>query len=530
VGLYAISSVISLVNSNIKNIGWDEISLEIGALVILIYITRIKLNKDLLIKFSSTLIIIQSCVSIINFPLSEETRAAGTFLSTYSKANYFPNALGLFLVMTIPLIFYLKNKWLRLITLSLGTTTLLLTLSRGALLVFIIQIIAILIFEFLRNRKAVIYTLASLTIAIILFNSLLLIKNQDSQQKIDLKEKYTFSNTEKLTSVNERAIFMQNSINQIIKNPFSGWGPNTFSAIYPGIQTIWHANAPHPHNLILKISLERGLHTGILLICILALTITYNFKSNFDQKTFFWIIALGGGVLHNMIDYNLNFAINLSIFYIIIGVIINQKPIITTKLIPAYTIRLIFIALLIIPVIWTKNQVNLSLANKFIADKQPNNAIVYLQKSNNSNLLLANLYLETNKSNSAIETLKYELTQNPYNHLALIKLAEILNNKDSIEYYKKALELDPKNNVSYYFGYNNSLKKYNYNKFISETENAKIMIKEYLPFAINNIHYTSQNGNVGSAIEICKLYELYDKEFKVFKLDLIQAQKRFSSN
>jgi O-antigen ligase len=526
------TSIISLLASQTKNIGLTEITLEITALSLLVVLSQYKKLSLVKFKLFFNFVILasttQAIIAITQFFTRPEPRSAGSFLSIYNNIEYFPNALGMFFLLTIPILIRIKSRYLLGLIFCLNSLGLLLTFSRGALIAFAFQVIAIsMYFIITRKNKKLVTILTSLVLSFIIFNTLNHLNT--NPQKINISDKYTFQGTEKLTSVGERAQFFAGSLQLIKENPLLGTGPDSFSQVYPSIQPVFLANAPHPHNIFLKIGAERGVITltlFILLILSILIKIARKKEISLKQTNFLILISISGGFLHNLIDFNLNFSSNLALMAILLGILISQisKSTSSRNLIS----KTILIALLIsTSSVFVFKEVKLKLATENYTTNSKI-AAKLLQNLNykNSNYLLFDLQsIQADKE----ATLQNQVKINKFDSIASLKLASIQSDKElQKKYYLKALSLDPKNNWINYTNY------YNLNTQ-EEIIKDKVKIKEelslYLNLAKQNIHYTAQQDNIVQAQNLAETFyqATLDLDFKNIKEDLILAQQIFSS-
>lgn len=541
---YLACSWISLNLSQTANLGLNEIALETAIWVIFLVLAHIKnINYLKIASGLSIILLLESLFGIGQYLIRDETRAAGTFFSWYTKAEFFPNAYGLFLLLTLPLTFNLKNKLLQFSVITLGFTALLISFSRGALLVFILQLIIISSFFLFRqkNYQKIGSIILSLIIGFGLFTGLNQIKiklnlNQSPKTQIEkLSQKYSFTGTEKITSVNERAQFLSGTSQLILQNKnIFGYGPDSFSYIYPSIQPLFLANAPHPHNWFLKIGLERGIITLILftvLIAVLGVHATIriikpssetSIQNQLLEVTIF--TAIFGAITHNLIDFNLNFSSNFLILAILLSYF-GQTYISNSKFNSKYT-RL---SLLLIPVLiiassyWLFNEFKLKTAGN-LYNSNPLQAKAYLQNLNykNSNFILADLHSQSKDIDLAVETLQNQTKINKFDAQAYSKLGELT--KES-KYFKQALNLDKKNNWIYYKNYYEQEP----DAVLSDQQEVLKQLSEYLELAKQNIHYTAQQNNIVQAQEVAKIfYKTTNKaEFNLIYQDLKKAEQQY---
>lgn len=502
-------SWISYFFSQTGNLGLPEMTLESIIWILFLFLIQTKNQKTKPILIGLIIFaLLESLFGIGQFFLRDENRVAGSFFSWYNKAEYFPNALGLFFLFTIPLVHILKTNWIRNLILTITTLCLLLSFSRGALAIYIIQTTILLAIYFKEKQpKIALQTILSLTCSFILFLSLNQLK--PSNQITPLAQKYTFSGSEKITSVNERAQFMTKSFSLIKKNPLLGTGPDSFSQVYPSVQPLFLANAPHPHNWILKIAVERGILTTLFFISLIFYSLYQIYLNKHLFKDNEWtilLIAISGGILHNLMDFNLNFTSNYLIFITLLSLIYQKFNLTENKNKRNYNLILLILIVII--------AFNFGL--KEIMLRSDNQEILKNLNYKNSNYSNENLYQQ-------------QIKINKFDAIALNHLGNLANTRqEKLSYYRQAITIDPMNNWIYYANYYNLA---NQKTILNDEIKILELLKQYLELAKQNIHYTAQHDNIVQAQKVANLfYRATNKsEFYNIQTDLNLAQKAFSS-
>jgi hypothetical protein len=386
---------------------------------------------------------------------------------------------------------------------------------------------------FKRKNKKLLTLITSVVLSFIIFN---LFNNLETnaQPKVDLQAKYTFQGTEQITSLNERAQFFKGSIQIIKQNPLLGTGPNSFSYVYPSIQPLFLANAPHSHNLFLKIGSERGL----LVLATFIILIVWIFKILIDNKAIFnkqiniyLVVAIAGAILHNLIDYNLNFSSNLSLIIIFTAILIahtneNKKVLPNSKLNKNITLGLVFLTILITS-FYTYKELSYKVGTRFISIN-PEIATKILNNLDyqNSNYILLDLMTSDQEKRTV---LLRQVKLNPNDSIAYMKLAELSQSRtEKKQYYQLALIKDPKNN---WIHYNNFYNLNSLKEIQADEQKILVELSQYLELAKQNIHYTAQHDNIVQAQKLAQLFfkATNNKQFNSIAVDLKVAQEIFSS-
>lgn len=533
---YLLISLISYYFSTTANLGLYELSLDWIVWIIFLSIIFIKDKKfQPLYLGIGVICILESIVGLSQIITRDETRIAGTFFSWLTKAEFYPNAFALFLLLSSPFIHKFKQKYLFFITVFLSTSALLFSFSRGALLVYFLQI-AIFTMFYLKNKEYKIFTnyVSAIIIAFITFVSFNQFQASQNPTKIEsnLSAKYTFSGSEKLTSVNERAQFFSGSFKLISQKPLLGHGIDSFSYVYPHIQPLFLANAPHPHNLFLKIGAERGLISlffYLMIIGNLLFLMLKNSKKILESKTLTILsVSFIAGILHNLIDYNFNFASNLMLFTISAAILYKSLTDLVHTKIKTYLSLFLLISICTVPFFWLFQEYRFTSAKEYY-QSQPAIAKQFLYNLNykNSNLLLSDL--ESNPTQK-LATLNSQIQINKFDAFAFNKIGDLqTETKLKNQAYNKAKNADPMNFWVFYYNYYSTSGT---QKLIADQNKIQIKLEQYLQLAKQNIHYTAQQDNIIQAQRLANLFFKTTKNSKFQKIeaDLLTAQEIFGSN
>lgn len=542
--ILAILSTLSWIFSSTKNIGLSEIITQISCLTIVVSLY----NHNTWIKsFRWTLagiVLIQAIFAITQFIYLPETRSAGTFFSTHNNALYYPNALALFALSATP-IFFIRKKLSttpqNFIIATLGILTLITSLSRGGVIAFSLTLIASLIalIIYKQPKKIIAIALAGLlaTSSFALINQKRIDNNLITE---DLTERSQFEGTDSLTSISERQQFFTNTFKLIAQKPITGYGPNSFEYVYPQVQPMLLANAPHPHNIFLKIASEQGLMTLAILILTLILILIRYIKYFPKQKkvskinSLIVLSTLLGALAHNLVDYNLNFVLNLLLLILLLTYLLTYtfksekaKTTVNSNLVILCSLTLILSGFML------SQHYYLSKAKDAYANNDFKQTISQLEKISprtgylNAFNILADTYEITDQKGLAIATLNTQIKANRFDAFAYNELGNLNSDdpKRALDYYKKAVSINPKNFFNFYANYYRLLKVENLETFNQDKPKIESLLKQYLPLAQYNIHYTSQTGNIVEAIELANIFDLNEiaSELQSFK-------ETFSSN
>jgi O-antigen ligase len=468
-------------------------------------------------------------VALFNFALTiwqtlsfSENRAAGLFFSWFNNAQYFPNAMGLFCVMLVPVFVGSKtvNPYLRYLLTGATLVSLFLSWSRGATLVLLLISAVMFVYWLLKKQyRSLLAYLLTLALAILLFLGLSFGRAELGLSTNSLLSKAQFAGTEANTSVGERRDFMISGLALAIDGPVFGYGIGTFPYIYPSRQEVFLANAPHAHNWLINLALERGILTVLpLLVLLFSLIWAYlrNWKAQ-DQEVHFVVLALCAGFLHNMLDFNFNFAINYAVFAVLLAFLLAKLQcrcsdemgfrhfgrvwrwfmvglIIVSTLFTSLAVRDYLVGrsfdrnpalnLDAWPLVWERD-----LLLKIVAEAEarglPEEAIRNLE-----------LYLEQNRLDAFV-----------WHQLGSLQLG-LGQQQPAFLAYQQALNLDPENFWIFYRDYLSL-----YRKYLSQAEvetfarTVLVELRAYVPLAEANVHYTAETSNLGEAISVARFLQ-----------------------
>jgi O-antigen ligase len=341
--LYIAWSILSYMFSETRNYGLDEILRTGGYVLTFLWIARMRIEQQstaierLFPVVISVSTVLAGIFGIAVYSLQPVNRFVGTFFDYRFHTDYWPNAWAQFLLIAWPMILLLawrqkneKLRWAIFASLGFVLSTLLLSYSRGAMLSFggqcavMLVLFSSVIVRDIRYRRAagrtavmtLIKAAAVSAIAVALFFAV----NQIRMQTYDVQsvsEKVTFTAAEGTSSINERAQFWKQAYKLALERPLVGWGPYSFRFIQPELMQHVLATSDHAHNILLKLSMERGFPAAGFFAALFGSTLFMGVISFFmkrkaispdkDALSIACIASIAGLLLHNMIDYNLQF-------------------------------------------------------------------------------------------------------------------------------------------------------------------------------------------------------------------------------
>lgn len=525
--------ILSFVYSQTKNLGFSEVLAWLSVIVLYwILAYRKHIWSERFLKFLRVIVLLAILLGFVFYFWLAEVRMFGPFFNVLYHANKWPNAFGLFLVMTWPL-FLLNNKgrvWWKILSLSFVISALLLTFSRGALIVLFGQLVLLAIFFrqriFLRKML-----LSALSVALI--SSLIFVGSNYLRslrhQVIHASDRLTFQNQQSLTSKQERIDFWEGAIKLIKEKPWFGHGPFSFRQAYSPIQETFLGNSDHPHNVFLKIGAENGLITlGAFLGFLITFLVTFMRRFSElppEQRSVALIlfVAVSGAFAHNLIDYNFNFFSNLLILFIYLALMRSmligcrdfsmKKPLFILAIslwifIVAFDEGSLFVLAKVKNEAFLENSryprnYYLNQAEIALKDEDFDDALAYLDKQKDLNEYDAQTYY--------LEGTVY--CNEKYAKRDLLRCVEIMG---------KALQLSPKNDFEYYRAYYSALEQLpgkNENEQLTVLREKSLkLLNIYFGYVENNVHFTAYTTNVQKASQLIDLIVPYLNSMEAIEL------------
>lgn len=333
--------------SQTQNVGLLELgSLYSGFILVFIgyYLSHEKKHLNMLFSFFSLTALVSVIVGLYAYLNQPFERFAGSFNNFLEPWSAFPNAFGDFLILILPLTFYLiiyrpksrkKETVLRFfpeVSFASSIMALYLTDSLGIHLTAILILGALLI-RSLVNKKGVAELMMLTVIGVLLALGVSMLEAigdyDDYREPVMISETMSLSGEsfETRQSVNTRLDHYWIGSALFEAAPLFGFGPGSYPYVSSQYMSFLNT-ATHPHNLFLKIGIENGLTTMIAFVAFLLFAIgrsIYLFFHKLDPAREIVCISVCGFLLHQMIDYNLNFTSVAFLFYILVGVLITKR-------------------------------------------------------------------------------------------------------------------------------------------------------------------------------------------------------------
>jgi O-antigen ligase len=540
--------ILSFAFSQTKNIGFSEV-LAYSSMLPLYYFFAHKKNTwtEQFLKIVLFGAVVSVILGYFLYFYRAEPRLIGPFFNTLYHAHVWPNAFALFLLMCWPILilFYEKKaKWTTSLLIGFILSAILLTYSRGALIVLFGQFFLLLIYFFKRIRlRTVALTILALVFAVGIFFEANYVRSVQFDV-IDFKERAGFENDESLTSKTERLDFWIGAIELTKEKPLFGWGPFSFRQAYNPIQKTFLGNADHPHNIFLKISSENGVFALVAFIGFLLtvfITVAKRFSRLSQSKkdvAYILGISIAGGFAHNLIDYNFNFIANLLLLFLFI-IFLRSIVVIKTTKVRRSIVGFVFAFFIFVFCIYEGVLLTLS----HTSDES------YLEYSffpRDYYLNSAEKAISDENYTEALDFIEHQLSLNNLDSQAEYLKGVVYCNQKFEGYdletcatsFASAIKLNPMNEFSYYRDYlraNIDAGQTDSPEFTETFEQVKNLLDIYFIYVENNVHFTSYTSNVESASDVIDLISPYfskeDSSYYLEKKDeMLETSERLRNS
>lgn len=345
--LFLLWTIVSYALSKTRNYGLDEVIRDSALVLIFLWCAGAsdrmpydRLSRRLIAAIAVTALV--ACATGIGvYVLQPVNRMVGTFFDMRFHTDYWPNAWAEFLILAWPVMVLWSGKFrlpVRSATLGIVCGSLFLSYSRGAFLVFCGQIILWALIAGMRSwnnrvwtdcyrlidyRRVIFAGISALIIGALLFMSVNVVRSRFHDVE-SVAAKATFTASEGSSSISERRDFWKQSFVLSLNRPLFGWGPYSFRFIQPRLQQDVFATSDHPHNILLKLAMERGWPAALLFLFVMLrilfpsaiasvrrMSASNSTVSGKDDDDFYLqtalLVAVSGVLAHNLIDYNLQF-------------------------------------------------------------------------------------------------------------------------------------------------------------------------------------------------------------------------------
>lgn len=359
---FILVTLASFVYSSAQNYGFDELlrTASLGLLFLWMYrrasFDQGKREYDYVLRVLRVLALttVGAClIGVLVYTFQPVSRFVGTFFDYRFHTDYWPNAWAQFLLLSWPAVLFMALKdfsfdekstksrtefLLRSLAVGLVVGCLFLSYSRGGVIAFGLQLLLWTVIVYRKTRpefpmsRAVPVAFMIMVVALAAFMGANAMRSQVYSVQ-DVGDKVTFSASEGTSSVTERLQFWEQAAALSLQKPMLGWGPYSFRFVQPLRQQGVLATSDHPHNIFLKLAMERG-YVAMFLFAALLLTVLWRtlvslLSHDTDEESLlfsvrmFMFIGVTGVLAHNMIDFNLQFVGIALPFWLFLAVLLT---------------------------------------------------------------------------------------------------------------------------------------------------------------------------------------------------------------
>lgn len=430
-------------------------------------------------------------LGILVYVFQPVNRFVGTFFDYRFQTDYWPNAWAQFLLLAWPIVLFLALKdftydpkkassriefLMRNLIVGFVIGCLFLSYSRGAILVFGLQLLLWAGIVYGKTRPQFpIRSIVPITfvVGVVSFSTFIAINTMRSQiyDVQDVGAKVTFTAEEGTSSVSERRQFWQQALVLSVQRPLLGWGPYSFRFVQPSLQEHILATSDHPHNVFLKILMERGVVSLLCFILIIGFILFRASVQLLSKHTelasllfslrMFLFLGVAGVLLHNLIDYNLQFVGIALPFWIFLGILTTYIDISSLRPVPPrlakYVELSIAIVVLVVAVYEGGYLVVTSLGRHAEAVGDTETALLWYGRADGEiftrdlHLSRAKLFVERSEYDKAQEAVETYMTRNDQDYRAWKQLGAISllsgYKQNALGAYRKAYERGKYNDI-----------------------------------------------------------------------------------
>lgn len=506
-GVFVSLSTLSFVFAEVKMFGFAEVFvLLLGSLVMMVLSQDRRLTTWLPWLFLATLLLATG-VGVFGFLTTDHARFFGFFYDPSIKADAWPNAYASFFLLTFPFalwaLYSRSFRWeliLRPLLAGFLFAGFVLTLSRGAFLAGFLEVLLSIFILRPRFKTVFIQGILILLFTALFSQSILWFKTES----IEVEARLSFSQVEGGNSASERVQFFEGAMKMIKENPWFGTGPSTFKYEYPAVQQGFLALSDHPHNVLFKWGVERGIPAvGAFLVFMGCL-----FWSGFCRfKSCFFVriawIALLGFFAHHMIDYNLNFVTNaLFVYFVWAGLMTQDFPSRPVRWMPVMGCFLTFI-LMLSGFKWALDEWRFNGTSVF-------NPLVPSWELHEK--------IDSTKGAERESWVLKQLEINPKDAQAWVWLGALREEMGDLlgarEAYSHAIAVNPKNTFAFYLAYARVLQALRDAEGLNMlAEHLEPLFVEYEELYKKNLHYTQSTSEWDWMQELKKILNEFQSDY-----------------
>lgn len=512
----------------------DELLREGSLVLIFLWVMGGGMQESRIVSVIRSSAMIAVCIGVLIYVFQPVNRFVGTFFDPRFHTDYWPNAWAEFLLLAWPLFLPVSGERASPLggvpvrskslyhTLRFGVllSALLLSYSRGAVLVFVLQLLMLFFVHlrmlgsagvFRRLRSVLPGICTSVLLAVLFFSSVNALRARLYPVQ-SVTEKVTFTAPEGASSVDERMQFWEQAFILNLRHPFLGYGPYSFRFVQPKLQEGVLATSDHPHNVFLKLAMERGFPAAALFLLVFVFVLFPIFPNDLSRMNggdMAMALSVVGVLLHNMIDYNLQFIGIALPLWVLLGLLARSRhraPATIPK-IRRPTEILLATFLMVLAVVQVPDMLLSSLGRR--AERAGNFAAAerwYAQARHQSfsrdlHLSRAHVAMTLGHAPLALDALQTVLRLNPHDARAWKRMAELMRisgkEEEALAYAETAFALGKWNDVGIVLLYLQALHDRGDEEGIQARKDVFDAMLQHFTVAIRtNAHFIALSHNV----------------------------------
>lgn len=568
--VFTVWTVASYLQSSAQNYGLDEVLRTVAFALLFLWIIRFSQQEDgraygrfieRLVRTVGILTVAACAVGFLVYVFQPVNRFVGTFFDYRFHTDYWPNAWADYLLLAWPLVYYwcfraweyrsmskrtLAEVLCRSFTVSMVIGALLLSYSRGALMVFTGQLALWFILYYLGAREDFPKKkIAVLVLIIGVFSTSIFFGVNATRSNVyevqSVAEKVTLTSDEGASSVTERVQFWHQAAALARSRPLFGWGPYSFRFVQPRMQDSVLATSDHPHNIFLKYAAERGIPAAILFAVIVAYVLLRGAKNEITREResahhsslgIVFFVSLAGLLAHNLLDFNLQFVGIALLFWLLLGLLAGRVPYESTRKLntnAARGVELVLAALLLLTAGIEGGYLAVSsLGRHAEARGDTKTALVWYERargewfSRDLHLSRAKIFSESGSSENARKALQDYFIQNRQDSRAWKRLGEIEFSEGHLEEalaaYMQAYEYGRYNDVGILAGLVQILLIQNrQEELLGRRAEFDDLLQRFGNAIVQNTHFIALSPNVELFVELSDRFaKMYPNEAPLY--------------
>jgi len=576
--LFVLWTLVSYVRSRVQNYGLDELFRTASLSLLFLWMARQPIGMPMrrrVLQVLAATALFACLLGMVVYTYQPVNRFVGSFFDMRFHTNYWPNAWAEFCLLAWPIILLTTRPWMaegktparttiRVIWNSLPLGVFLgsffLSFSRAGGIVFLGQITMLAVawrHLGIPRKRLILIAVGAFVMALMLFGSLNDLRSSRFPV-LSASDKVLFQTDEKTSSITERWDFWKQAVLLSKERPLFGWGLGSFRFVQPRLARGVLATSEHAHNVFLNVALDRG-WPAVLLLCVILFSILWRPLRSFrfggspevvpQEQHVLLLVAVVGVLVHNLVDYNLQFVGIALPLTLLLGIIYQEaapvRPSAQKKMIRGVEMALLFV-LLLATVRETYFVVTSTLGRRAEARGDIDRALLWYGRSHGEwysrDLYLHEAWLlsEQKKAYQRAETvLDMYLWENPEDTRGWKLKGDIAErrkaSKDALAAYEKAYALGRMVNMGAVRGYLEALEEMKMKERITqEMPHMDALLQRYHDAIMVNAHFIALSQNVEDFLaiveDLSRLYPAGEPKYQVMAANVDRQAKSVRSS